>query len=656
VKVGFMVVADHENWLNGPAGQGGGGPSFSGLVFKDSGGNTIPCDPSVVPLPLQCGGGVAAYLMDIPKSVRMPVEQPFVPPATVHHFRSKIFAGYVQDDWKMRSNLTVNVGLRYEMATIPSETDGKINNLESLSQDLPTGACVANSLGLGQCDGFYHQTFQHNPTLKNFEPRIGFAWDPFHDGKTSVRGGIGMFDVLPLSFMFALNSLQTAPNGAEIDLKYNGTAGWGHFPTLEAADTTDPTKVSNSGAALRWEYVEPRPKRNDVVQVNLNIQRQLTSSLSIMVAYAGSRSWHNPYQSDDLNTVFPYKTSAGYLFPNPVGSGCLPGPPDCSQTDIALGLPATFNSGGAVSNNNGIVPGLLINSHTAQIQSTIFPVQTWYDALQVKVDKRMSHGFQVGGSFTWGKSFDTSSSSFASDNYSNNPSAITPWFDMSINRGLSDFNVTRNLSINALWRVPTPASFHGPLGYIAGGWGLGANFEVSDGIPLWPLMVAGDSVGMDITGAYSIPDFVPGCQATNPSTGRTGALQYINPACYTLPTAPSLAYYNAPQPLGCDKSFAYPTCVNLLGHDPRNAIIGPGLINLDFSVTKDNYIKKISETANLQFRAEFFNITNRVNYAPPIANNLGSLNPDGTVAQNFGILTQTQVPMREIQFALKLIW
>jgi hypothetical protein len=93
-----------------------------------------------------------------------------------------------------------------------------------------------------------------------------------------------------------------------------------------------------------------------------------------------------------------------------------------------------------------------------------------------------------------------------------------------------------------------------------------------------------------------------------------------------------------------------------LGHDPRNAIIGPGLINLDYSMSKDNHIKKLGENFNAQFRAEFFNITNRGNYAPPIANNLGSLNTDGTPASNFGILTKVQVPMREIQFALKMIW
>src|SRR5579864_7496684 len=112
----------------------------------------------------------------------------------------------------------------------------------------------------------------------------------------------------------------------------------------------------------------------------------------------------------ELNTVFPYRTSAGWLFPNPIGSGCLtgaaPGSPVCGLTDVALGLPANFST-----NPTGIVPGLLINPATALIQSTTFDAASWYNALQVGVDKRMSHGFQLGGSFTWGKSLDTSSSS-----------------------------------------------------------------------------------------------------------------------------------------------------------------------------------------------------------------------------------------------------
>jgi carboxypeptidase family protein len=645
LKFGFMYLGDHENWLNGPAGCSGSS-SFS---------------------------SIQNFLQNIPNRVRMPVVEPFTPPSSVHHYRSHIFGGYIQDDWKMRSNLTVNLGLRYQVATIPTEVDDKINNLETLWQD--PGTCSANPFGVGVCPGFYHQTFQRNPTLKNFEPRIGFAWDPFRTGKTSVRGGFGIFDVEPLSYMFALNSLQTAPNGAEVDLS---SPGQGTYPQGFAAASLNPNVASLAAAAARWGFIEPFPKRNYVMQWNFNVQRQITATTSVTLAYAGSRGIHNPFQTDDLNTVFPTLSSAGWLFPDPIGSGCLtakpttsvPNPPICGLTDVALGLPATFST-----NPTGIVPGLLINPHVSQVQSTIFQASSWYNALQAVVAKRMSHGLQLQGSFTWGKSIDTTSSSFAGDNYSNNPSAIVPWWDPSSIKGLSDFNVTRNLVINALWQIPTPASFNKPIGWIARGWGLGAVFEASDGIPLWPLSgLDADALGQLNGGPYDIPDVVSGCNLTNPSAGRHGGLQYINPSCFIVPVAPNQSFATA----NCDQNPPFGSkgaplplatliaaspahvsalsCYNLMGNLGRNTVIGPGLLNLDMSMTKDNYIRKISEAFNIQFRAEFFNVLNRTNFAPPITNNLGSLAADGTVPNNFGVITKTQVPMREIQFALKMIW
>ena len=434
IKFGFMYLDHHDNWLNGPAGCGGS------ASFKS----------------------IQSFLENIPSKVRMPQIPPFTPGNTVHHYRESIYAGYVQDDWKMRSNLTLNVGLRYEIGTIPSESQDKINQLETIWQN-PGTTCAADAQGLAVCPGFYHQTFQNNPTVHNFEPRIGFAWDPFHTGKTSIRGGIGLFDVLPLPYMLALNSLQVSPNGTEIDLT---NPGQGTYPFGFAAQA-----IGRAPSATgRWGYNTPDPKRNYVTQWNLNVQREITRSTSVTLAYAGSRGYHNPFQTDELNTVFPYRTSAGWLFPNPIGSGCItaaaPGSPVCGLTDVALGLPATFSS-----NPTGIVPGLLINPATALIQSTTFDAASWYNALQVGVDKRMSHGFQLGASFTWGKSLDTSSSSFAGDNYSNNITPTIPWWDQSITKGPSDFSVSRNLVINGLWQVPT-GSLSGPLTWIAKGWGL----------------------------------------------------------------------------------------------------------------------------------------------------------------------------------------
>ena len=101
----------------------------------------------------------------------------------------------MQDDWRWRSNVTVNLGLRYEMVTVPTEVHGKLDNLPTLSS-------ATQTLG----DPVFA-----NPTLRNFEPRVGFAWDPFKNGKTAVRGGFGLFDSLPLLYQIMLVEGTSAP-------------------------------------------------------------------------------------------------------------------------------------------------------------------------------------------------------------------------------------------------------------------------------------------------------------------------------------------------------------------------------------------------------------------------------------------------------------
>jgi len=637
MKFGFMFLRDHDNMRNS---FGNGSVSFG----------TLP-----------------NLLQNIATSVRMPTVPPFTPlDDPIHHNRDSIVAGYANDDWKIRPNLTLNLGVRYEMSTIPTETQDKIHYLPTLWFN-PVG-CTSTVNGDVGCGNLSTVTFDTNPTLRNFEPRIGFAWDPFHSGKTSVRGGFGMFDVLPLPYMLGLNALQTAPDNVEIDLGKPQLAGkQGLFPNgfaaLALAKGLPPTDT------LRWSYVTRDPKRNYVMQWNLNVQRQLTSDTAVTLAYAGSRALHNPFQSDTLNTVYPYQVNApgigaagsskGWLFPNPIGSGCLPGPPDCSQTDAKLGLPANFSQ-----QPTGIVPGLLINANNQLIQSTAFISQAWYNSFQLNVERRMSAGLHYGVSFTWQKSEDTSSGSFAGDNYSSNPTAATPWWDLRIIKGPSDFNVGRNLVINALWDIPT-GSLSGPLAFVAKGWQIGGIVGLSDGTPLWPLDgLEGDTMGQLNGEPLGIPDLASGCTPKNltervviPQVG----VQYLKPSCFINPVAPSQAFFNAPAPLGCDKSAvpagANPlTCMNLLGNLGRNSITGPGQFNVDFSLVKDTHVPKVSEAFDVQFRAEFFNLFNHPNLGPVDSGLLEPLDATGQPVQGFGVIDATQSPEREIQFGLKVIF
>jgi Carboxypeptidase regulatory-like domain len=631
LKFGFMFLNDHDNLRNS---FGNGSVSFANL-------------PNL--------------LQNIPAQIRMPTVPPFTPLGDpIHHNRANVWAVYVNDDWKILPRLTLNIGLRYEMSTIPTETAGLIGYLPTLWYN--ADGCVSTASGTVGCGGLRNVTFDSNPTLTNFEPRIGFAWDVFGDGKTSLRGGFGIFDVLPLPYMLGLNALQTAPYNREIDFS---NPGQGTYPNQLAAIATQ--QAIPPASAQRWSYVTPSPKRNYSEQWNLSVQRQVTPSTALTVAYAGSRTRNNPFQSDTLNTVMPYEVNApgigragssrGWLFPNPVGSGCaqLGGANDtpCSATDVALGLPSNFSV-----QPTGIVPGLLINANNVLIQSTAFIGQAWYNSLMIDLERRMSNGFHYGVAFTWQKAEDTSSGSFAGDNYSADITAAIPWWDLNIVKGPADFNVARNLVINTLYNIPT-GSLTGPLTYLAKGWQAGGILSLSDGVGMWPLDgLEGDLMGQLNNEPMAIPNLAPGCTPTNLVEHQAVAgvgIQYLKPGCFINATAPSQAFYNAPAPKGCDPAFAYPTCINLLGNLGRNSITGPGFFNIDFSLVKDTYVPKISEAFDVQFRAEFFNVLNHPQFGPP-SDNLEPIDASGQPVQGFGVIDSTPFHSREIQFGLKVIF
>ena len=172
----------------------------------------------------------------------------------------------------------------------------------------------------------------------------------------------------------------------------------------------------------------------------------------------------------------------------------------------------------------------------------------------------------------------------------------------------------------------------------------------------------GDPQGLNSSDPWAFPDRLtgPGCESlVNPGNPNN----YIKTQCFTLPTAPNMAFWQA----NCDTTSniygpnlttePFPVCFNLRGNAGRNILIGPGTSNLDFSVFKNNYIKRISENFNVQFRAEVFNILNRANFAVPITpDNTDIFDSTGAPTGVAGLLTSTTTTAREIQFALKLIW
>ena len=526
------------------------------------------------------------------------------PGTTERGIRESIFGVYIQDDIKLRSNLTVNVGLRYEFATVPTEVHNEITQMVPFTAAQPV---------LGS-------PYFSNFTKRNFQPRIGFSYDPFKDGKTAIRGGFGIYDMLPLPYELFLGNATTAPffEQGSFNSKCPNPAPplpptclTGTFPGTAAPF------LSGNPKTFKYSYVDPNSRRRYIMQWNLNIQRQIVPGLTFMVGYVGSRGLHLPQHQDDMDFVIPTLTSAGYVFP--FGAGAQ-----------------------KVNPNAGVLVGEEMQDHS------------WYDAMQVEVTKTLSHGLMLHGSYTWGRNIDYSSGTFAGDSFGNGETT-QPWFNPQIWRGLSDFNIGQNLVINGTWNLPSPKGGDGFAGHALGGWQLGGIFKANGGVPFTPNFGAGgDPEGVQGSDtSFEIPNRLTGSGCStlvNPGNPNN----YIKAQCFAIPTAPNAAFYTQ----YCDPSkgagIASLQCYNLFGNSGRNVLIGPGLVNMDFSLFKNNYIKKISESFNVQFRWEVFNIFNRANFSVPSSTSIFDAAGNNVSAND--LITTTQTPSRQMQFALKVIW
>ena len=410
-------------------------------------------------------GSVANFMADIPTSFAglLPISD------VERGIRQSIAGGYAQDSIRLRSNLTVNVGVRYEMATVPSEINGKTSNLVNITDPQHTVGPLFK-----------------NPTLKDFSPRIGFAWDPFKDGKTSIRGGFGIYDVLPLAFAFANVFPRVPPFFESGSVNYSpSTSPAGFFPNGAFSLLTP--------ATFRGSYVQPNPPRNFVTQFNVNIQRQLFSGTILTVGYVGMRGY-NMLDSQD-------------------------------ETDMAM--PATTNP----FTWSPTAPRL--NANFGRIRGSVWDLNSSYDGVQASLKKNFSHGLMAQAAWTYGKSIDEGSSTFSTNEFANTMNNPVGIFFPGLNKGLSDFNVSDLVVVNLLYDIPTPKTWKGLAKGVLGGWQAGGIFTAGSGLP-FSVMLNNDRAGTkgSLTSIQlgQRPNYVAGCQTTNP-----GSVQYVNTSCFTFP-------------------------------------------------------------------------------------------------------------------------
>jgi hypothetical protein len=417
-------------------------------------------------------GSLSAFLQDQPTSFNAPIGSGITPRA----LRQSIYAGYVMDDWRARPNLILNLGLRYEAATVPSEAHGKLSNLPSLTSTTP-------HLG----DPFFS-----NPTKLDFEPRVGFAWDPLGKGKTSIRGGFGIFDNLPLPYLFGAASLLSAPF---FELGDATTLPQGSFPKQAFQLLTAPT--------LRYAYIQPNPPRSYDMEWNFNIQQSIAPDTVLQVGYTGSRGVHLPYFTNNFDMVLPTLTPQGYVWP---------------------------------------VNGTPLNPDVGQISGTVWNSDSIFHALEVQATRQLHHGLQAGVSYAWGKTIDSGSESANSNPGTFANSSPQLWFDERNGRGLADFDIRQSLSIDYIWEVPSLKAKPRALQWAFNSWQWGGILHIASGEPFTPI-ITGDPLGMK-GDQFDRPDVVtgPGCSGSRVNPGNP--LAYIKTQCFAFPN-PSTRFGDA---------------------------------------------------------------------------------------------------------------
>jgi len=573
-----------------------------------------------------------------------------------HQYRSKNFAVFAQDDWKIRHDLTLNLGLRVEEFGAFHDDLCHIGNLDQQLANggqypFINGSC-ANKLGLAGLTGSGSDTTYKNDYATGLAPRVGLAYDLGGKHNTTIRAGYGIYFVredvgtvdqlsfqapyLPVAFgggapgslaNFFLTGINALPQAGVLDPNFVPCLGV--FRGFPGGDTT---QFPNYGCANGSPGVLPSQDifgltvpRNfrvpNTQQWNLTVQRALGKNWVLEVGYVGTHAVHLRETRTSIQARLASPSDPVIL----TGANC-----DGSVIDPSASCAVTISTavnGAARSNNSGI------NGYGG-FQLFANDAYSHYHSLQTTVSRRWARGY-FQGAYTWSKSTDATSSGNTALN-----TAFNDESDLKNSRGLSDFDRTHRLVVSYRYDLPFFASAEGIRKTLLHGWAIsgitivqsGSPFSVTDSAAGTAFLGAG--LASATLGAQLAPGGSIGAGLTHGSIQDRVNNGYLNGANFTTAAILDPA-------LGGDGS------VTIFGNLGRNIYRGPYQQNWDFSLIK-NF--NINERQALRFTTDFFNTWNHVNFANPTINDVEV----GTGPNSpFGKIFSTVGTPRLIQFSLR---
>ena len=564
--------------------------------------------------------------------------------------RASDYSLFFQDDWKLSPKLTLNLGIRYELDLPPYEKHGALSTFDpALYQPRmvvdgsgnPVGPPLGGFVQPGNVIPQYDlldvpnvgKRVLHSVDPNNFAPRIGFAYSPLESGRVVLRGGYGIF-YSRSSLIYLIVGVNAPPLYAIRRSAVGANVPFADPFVALPSQEQFPTFVQ--GVALAGQVFDRNLRTPYIEQYNAGVQYELSRNLLFEAAFVGTRGL-NLIRSVGINQARLASPQRPII--NAVnGRVITTNTPDAAN--VSLRAPY-----------QGVEVGGFL-----QIQST---AQSTYNSLQLSLTQRLSQGLQFLAAYTYGRSIDNSSGTNggSADAVRDTAIVLGNQLDNRANRGLSDFDRTHRFVLSYLWDLPRPAfakrSTAGRL--LFSNWQVAGIVTAMSGLPI-DITDGGAGAFYGLNGgnnALARPSWAPGA-TTQTATSNVPPGYFFNPFAFVrpvvqngqlIPSSNGTAIANA---LGTD-----------IGNVGRNVLRGPRQTNVDFSIIKRF---PIAESRNIEFRAEFFNLFNHVNFDNPISNLNAITSSGGSIDANtgriinpgdFGRILATSNNPRLVEFAVK---